>query len=168
MIRWFHLLLLSLCILACFTTCTLEEGSNNAYTMEYNCGENQVTMFHLDGERHIFAGKDQLNTVFVSDTAVHLQTSYQSYNRAFRLDLIFFTNDSMTQCSGVKAEANLVEAYLEGEKVRNRFYPLDCGASSTFNLRSFDPVAQRACGNFSFTARLGHYSYTITNGYFDL
>jgi hypothetical protein len=167
--RQSYLLILGIFLTNCFTACTLEERANDSYSMEYNCGENQVTMFNLDGERHIFAGRDELNRVFVNDTSVHLQTTYQSANRAFRLDLIYYMEDAMTQCSGIKAEANFVEAYIDEDgKVRNRLYPLDCGANPVFNLRSFDPENQTACGNFSFTVRIGHFSYALTNGYFDL
>ncbi|MCC5918365.1 MAG: hypothetical protein JJU02_13680 [Cryomorphaceae bacterium] len=151
------------------TSCILEESETSTYSMKYDCGINEVTLFNFDGKRKIIAGKHEINNILVSDSVVQLQAFFMEGNKQYRLDLLFYTNDTTAICQGKRGDGSLLEVFrTENGGFRTRFYSSDCSENTFFLLHNYDVKTQTACGSFSFSGLNNIYNVSISNGFFDL
>lgn len=169
-------------LIAILSACSIEEQRSREYGIEYNCEQSHNTMFFTFdngvNSRRIMAPitvewgtrtpSNNETHVTINDTVSALSSFFRMDNRFYRLDLFFYPSDE-GNCSGIKADGVLVEAYYdENNTLRNRFYPLDCDQPTQLILMNNDRERKSICGRFAFTVRVQNMIYSISNGYFNV
>lgn len=169
-----------LTLILMMSACAIEEQRSEEYGIEYNCEQSHNAMFFTFDNgvnaRRIMAPiavewgtrppSNNETHVTINDTVAALSSFFRVENRFYRLDLFFYPSEE-GNCSGVKADGTLVEAYYDENNVlRNRFYPVDCEQPTQLILMHKDVSGQSVCGRFAFTVRVQNMIYSISNGYF--
>lgn len=160
-----NLLQIASLALLIFSACTIEEAEAVTYSTEYECGDETVTMFRLNGSQKISAGRNQWNFVEVTDSGVFVTVFFVDQSNQYRLNLNFYNDSTPSTCGPErKGDGTLLEVFPDG---KYRFYSHDCFSGAQFILRNYDIDAQTACGHFFFTGTAPIGNHQITQGYFN-